>query len=162
MLCCFFHSYLNEMKKDQQSILELIWKKKFLLNDEDGLDCSVQTWETDFLKLSGEREKFELYWHPKSHLIQKFHDISMIFQIPWFFHACIFFSDFPIFSRACENPVKGCFVCLICEFTSWSTTMVILRGSVNLTTLFLRIRIRIVYWWNAEMTITHQDLWISP
>ena len=24
------------------------------------------------------------------------------------------------------------------------------------------IRIRIVYWWNAEMTITHQDLWARP
>ena len=25
----------------------------------------------------------------------------------------------------------------------------------------LRIRIRIVYWWNAETTITHQDLWLG-
>ena len=24
-----------------------------------------------------------------------------------------------------------------------------------------RIRIRIVYWWNAETTITHQDLWLG-
>ena len=25
----------------------------------------------------------------------------------------------------------------------------------------VRIRIRIVYWWNAETTITHQDLWLG-
>ena len=25
----------------------------------------------------------------------------------------------------------------------------------------IRIRIRIVYWWNAETTITHQDLWLG-
>ena len=24
-----------------------------------------------------------------------------------------------------------------------------------------RIRIRIIYWWNAETTITHQDLWLG-
>ena len=26
--------------------------------------------------------------------------------------------------------------------------------------MYVRIRIRIVYWWNAETTITHQDLWL--
>ena len=25
----------------------------------------------------------------------------------------------------------------------------------------IRIRIKIVYWWNAETTVTHQDLWLG-
>ena len=30
-----------------------------------------------------------------------------------------------------------------------------------ITLMQIRIRIRIVYWWNAETTITHQDLWLG-
>ena len=36
-----------------------------------------------------------------------------------------------------EKKLKNIDVCLICGFTSQSTTMVISRWSVNLTTLFL-------------------------
>ena len=68
------------------------------------LDCSVQKWETDFLKL-GEWEKSEWYWHPKSHLMPKFHDFCTIlinFQIPWFFHAWIFLAIFHVFQSLWE------------------------------------------------------------
>ena len=56
------------------------------------------------LSVLSQREKFEWYWHPKSNLVPKFHNFSLIFKFHDFSMHGIFFQSFSRFSRACGNP----------------------------------------------------------